>query len=130
FLGPLADGRGAAITIPNLWALTFGNGHEAGASDILFFTAGLDVEEHGLFGAIQAPHRRGADTAGLGAFDPDAPGEVDDYPLPPRTGPVLPDPGPGLPTGVLLPLKESSLVLVPTLSAAPEAPARGDRIAP
>src|SRR5262249_16887426 len=50
FLGPLTDGYGIPVTIPGLWALTFGNGHEGGASDTLFFTAGVDYEEHGLFG--------------------------------------------------------------------------------
>src|SRR5439155_14342101 len=104
-----------------LWALTFGNGHEGGAADTLFFTAGVASEQHGLFGAIQSPQRKGADTAGPGAFDPDAPSEPDDYPLPPRGGPALQDrvddarPA----TAVLLPLRESSLVQVPTLTTLP-----------
>src|SRR5262249_49984399 len=122
FFGPLADSRGAAITIPGLWAVTFGNGHEAGSADTLFFAAGPMDEGHGLFGAIQAPQRRGADTAGSGSFDEHVRGEVDDYPLPPRTGPALQGDIPGSPTALLLPMKESSLVLIPTLSVVPEPP--------
>src|SRR5262249_22525535 len=86
-LGALADGHGVPLAIPNLWGLTFGNGHAGGDSDTLFFAAGLDYDAHGLFGAIQSPERRGADTAGSGFFDPHAPGEPGDYPLPPSGGP-------------------------------------------
>jgi uncharacterized protein (TIGR03118 family) len=128
FLGPLADGRGANITVPRLWSVTFGNGHEAGSADTLFFTAGPNDEGHGLFGAIQAPQRRGADTAGSGTLDEHAPGEVDDYPLPPRAGPALQGDVPGSATGVLLPIKESSLVLIPTLSVVPEPQMEGGEV--
>ncbi len=132
FLGSLADGNGSLITVPHLWALIFGNGHEGGASDTLFFTAGLDDEQHGLFGAIQAPQRRGADTAGSGSFDPHAPGEPGDYPLPPSNGPELQDADDEsvFATAVLLPLTESSLALIPTLSIVQETKGRGDAPAP
>jgi uncharacterized protein (TIGR03118 family) len=118
FLGHLADDNGIPIAIPNLWALTFGNGHAGGDSDTLFFAAGVEDDAHGLFGAIQAPGRRGADTAGAGTFDPNAPGEPGDYPLPPRDGPAFRDISADRPIPIadLLPLRESSLVLVPTLS--------------
>jgi uncharacterized protein (TIGR03118 family) len=118
FLGQLAADNGIPIAIPGLWALTFGNGHAGGDSETLFFAAGVDDEAHGLFGALQAPERRGADTAGSGAFDPNAPGEPGDYPLPPRGGPAFRASSEDRPTpiAVLLPLRESSLVLVPTLS--------------
>jgi uncharacterized protein (TIGR03118 family) len=118
FLGELADDDGLPITIPNLWALTFGNGHAGGDSDTLFFVAGLASDKHGLFGAIQAPERRGADTAGSGVFDPDDPGEPKDYPLPPSGGPAFRSSSedPPIPISELLPLRESSLALVPTLS--------------
>jgi hypothetical protein len=78
----------------------------------------VDYDAHGLFGALQAPARRGADTAGSGAFDPNAPGEPGDYPLPPRGGPAFRASSEDRPIPVadLLPLRESSLVLVPTLS--------------
>jgi hypothetical protein len=33
--------------------LQFGNGNAAGATNELFFTAGIDAEAHGLFGDIQ-----------------------------------------------------------------------------
>src|SRR5262245_52577943 len=122
YLGPLADSRGVAITIPGLWAVTFGNGHEAGSADTLFFAAGPMDEGHGLFGAIQAPERRGADTAGSGSFDEHVTGDVDAYPLPPRSGPALQVDIPGSPTALLLQMKESSLVLIPTLSVVPEPP--------
>src|SRR5262249_31642443 len=61
FLGTLTDDNGTPIAIPNLWALSFGNGHLGGDANTLFFTAGLEDELHGLFGAIQAPDRGGAD---------------------------------------------------------------------
>jgi uncharacterized protein (TIGR03118 family) len=118
FLGQLASYDGMSIAIPNLWALTFGNGHEGGDSDTLFFATGLEGNAHGLFGAIQSPERRGADTAGAGTFDPNAPGEPADYPLPPRDGPAFRAGSEQQPILIadLLPLRESSLVLVPTLS--------------
>ena len=40
------------ITIDGLWALVFGNGAEAGPSNVLFFTAGINGEADGLFGTI------------------------------------------------------------------------------
>jgi uncharacterized protein (TIGR03118 family) len=120
FLGTLAKDDGSPLTIPNLWALTSGNGHLAGAADTLFFTAGVDNERHGLFGAIQAPQRKGADTAGPGPFDPHAPGEPGDYPLPPPSGPVILEStdGSAFASAVLLPLRDSSLALIPTLATA------------
>jgi uncharacterized protein (TIGR03118 family) len=118
FLGALTDETGTPITIPTLWSLTFGNDHLGGAADVLFFTAGVDYDKHGLFGAIVSAQRTGRDTAGPGAFDPSAPGEAGDYPLPPSGGPALVGfgPGPPIPVADLLPLRESSLVLAPTLS--------------
>jgi uncharacterized protein (TIGR03118 family) len=117
-LGSLTDDHGVPLAVPGLWDLAFGNDHAAGASDTLFFTAGIDNGSHGLFGAIQAPERRGADTGGAGTFDPNDPREPKDYPLPPRDGPALKADGEAgaLPGGVLLPLTESSLALVPTLA--------------
>jgi uncharacterized protein (TIGR03118 family) len=119
FLGQLTDDAGKAIAIPNLWSLTFGNGHEGGDASTLFFAAGVNYDEHGLFGALQAPDRYGAGTAGMGTYDPSAPGEPDDYPLPPRNGPafVLSNDAVLPPGAELLPMRESSLVLIPTLSS-------------
>ena len=56
FLGPLREPSGAALEIEGLWALTFGNGANAGETDLLYFTAGPEDEEHGLFGQIRAQH--------------------------------------------------------------------------
>jgi uncharacterized protein (TIGR03118 family) len=127
FLGPLVDGDGVPITRPDLWALTFGNDHAGGAADTLFFAEGLDDEAHGLVGAIQTANRKGAGTAGPGLFDPNAPGEPGDYPLPPFGGPALQADGDGrpIPVSVLIPLSESSLALAPTLSTVPESNTRG-----
>jgi len=89
-----------------------------GDADTLFFAAGVDPNNHGLFGAIQSPQKQGADTGGTGLFDPGAPGERDDYPLPPSSGPALTGTVErSTPTSVLLPLTNSSLVMVPTLYA-------------
>jgi len=120
-LGEVSDANGNPLTILDLWALKFGNGHVGGDANTLFFTAGLDDETHGLFGALQAPDRRGMDTAGSGAFDPNAPGEAADYPLPPKNGPALRGGGTDRPSLVadLMPLSESPLILVPTLSTIP-----------
>jgi uncharacterized protein (TIGR03118 family) len=54
YLGTLEDAAGNAIRNPDLWALTFGNGGSGGLKDTLYFTAGIDDETHGLFGAISA----------------------------------------------------------------------------
>jgi uncharacterized protein (TIGR03118 family) len=131
-LGELADDNGIPIAIPNLWALTFGNGHAGGASDTLFFAAGMDYDAHGLFGAIQPPARRGADTAGSGPFDPNGPGEPGDYPLPPRGGPTFQATSTDRPFPIadLLPLRESSLALVPTLSAISQPSTRIEALVP
>jgi uncharacterized protein (TIGR03118 family) len=52
FVGFLHGSRGA-LSIAGLWAIAFGGGNTTnGASNTLFFTAGLDGLKHGLFGAI------------------------------------------------------------------------------
>jgi len=51
--GTLSDANGQPILNPGLWTLTFGNGANAGNSNTLFFTAGIDGEQHGLFGSLQ-----------------------------------------------------------------------------
>jgi uncharacterized protein (TIGR03118 family) len=57
YLGTLSDADGQAISIPGLWALRFGNGHNGGDASTLYFTAGIPgsgaVEDHGLLGSIQ-----------------------------------------------------------------------------
>jgi uncharacterized protein (TIGR03118 family) len=53
FLGRLRHEDNSPIEIEGLWALRFGNGVTGDLSTLLF-TAGIDDEAHGLFGAIQA----------------------------------------------------------------------------
>ena len=52
FVGQLRNAQGNPITIEGLWALTFGNGFAAGKTNELFFTAGIQHEDHGLFGKL------------------------------------------------------------------------------
>jgi len=52
FRGTLDDASGNPIFIDGLWALMFGNGAAAGPTNRLFFTAGIQGEDHGLFGVI------------------------------------------------------------------------------
>src|SRR6185437_9244108 len=54
FLGALSSPSGSPITIGGLWGLAFGNGATAGDQNVLFFSAGSDGEQHGLFGALEA----------------------------------------------------------------------------
>ena len=53
FRGRLRHEDGSPIEIEGLWALRFGNG-VTGTPTTLLFTAGIDDEAHGLFGAIEA----------------------------------------------------------------------------
>jgi uncharacterized protein (TIGR03118 family) len=53
FLGQLRDGGGRPIVIDGLWGLSFGNGGLAGPTNVLFFSAGIADESHGLFGSIK-----------------------------------------------------------------------------
>ena len=117
FRGQLFGDNGAPITIPSLWAIKFGNGHAAGDSNTLFFTAGID-EEDGIFGAIQPPQMKGATTAGTAPFNSNGPGEPANYPLPPFGGPTLQNANIDRPaaTAVLRPLSHSAPDVVPTLS--------------
>lgn len=48
----LRDAAGKPITISGLWDLSFGNDATAGAATTLYFSAGSDGEQHGLFGSI------------------------------------------------------------------------------
>jgi uncharacterized protein (TIGR03118 family) len=53
FLGQLADSRRKPIAIDRLWGLAFGNGGLAGKTNDLLFTAGIQMEKHGLLGTIR-----------------------------------------------------------------------------
>ena len=55
WLGALIDSTGRGpIEVPGLWAITFGNGHSGGDAHTLYFTAGINAENDGLFGSIAA----------------------------------------------------------------------------
>lgn len=53
FLGQLENKMGQPMTISGLWSLQFGNGQAAGATNQLFFTAGINNTNDGLLGDIQ-----------------------------------------------------------------------------
>ena len=53
FLGTLLGGYGHPITIDGLWGLTFGTASTGGTGTLLF-SAGINHEQDGLFGAINA----------------------------------------------------------------------------
>jgi len=68
FLGLLRSSEGNPIWIDGLWSLAFGNGGKGGATNTLYFTAGIQNEKHGLFGSIS----QGTIAAGLTpVMDPD-----------------------------------------------------------
>lgn len=52
FIGFMRNPDNSLITIDGLWSLTFGNGTGAGASTTLYFSAGIEGENHGLFGML------------------------------------------------------------------------------
>src|SRR5467141_5105117 len=52
FIGFLKNPDDSILTIDGLWSLTFGNDGTAGPANTLFFTAGINGEQDGLFGTI------------------------------------------------------------------------------
>jgi uncharacterized protein (TIGR03118 family) len=52
FEGTLLDSTGAALAVDGLWALSFGSNGTAGSAIELYFTAGPNDENDGLFGKI------------------------------------------------------------------------------
>ncbi|HEV3443286.1 MAG TPA: TIGR03118 family protein [Gemmataceae bacterium] len=52
FLGQLKDPDGEPINIDHLWTLMVGNGGNGGNPNLVYFTAGIDNEMHGLFGSL------------------------------------------------------------------------------
>ena len=50
--GPLRDANGAALAIPGLWSLQFGDGDADKPFTTLFYTAGLADQTDGVFGSI------------------------------------------------------------------------------
>jgi len=53
FLGLLKDDDGNPWVFERLWTLKFGNGGQGGDPGILYFTAGINDEQDGLFGSLQ-----------------------------------------------------------------------------
>lgn len=53
-MGALQTPGGSPIAIDGLWALQVGNGKSGGDANAVYFTAGPDGEQHGLFGSLQA----------------------------------------------------------------------------
>jgi uncharacterized protein (TIGR03118 family) len=54
FKGELEGSNGKPIMNPGLWTITFGNGLLNQGTNTLFFTAGLDGGQHGVYGQITA----------------------------------------------------------------------------
>jgi uncharacterized protein (TIGR03118 family) len=54
FLGYVTDASGNPLAFEGLWALAFGNGVNGGDRNALYFTAGINAEQNGLFGSIRA----------------------------------------------------------------------------
>lgn len=65
FKGTLRDMDHQPITIDGLWGLTFGNGQDSDANT-LYFTAGINHEQDGLFGSIQVATKQGDVDPALG----------------------------------------------------------------
>ncbi len=54
-LGALSDASGSELEVDGLWGLEFGNGLNDQPTNTLFFAAGPDKEDHGLYGRIDVP---------------------------------------------------------------------------
>jgi uncharacterized protein (TIGR03118 family) len=65
-LGTLNGANGSPIVIQDLWALTVGNGTNAGSTQDIYFTAGVGGYKDGLVGAIQLQSVPEPSTAILG----------------------------------------------------------------
>jgi uncharacterized protein (TIGR03118 family) len=53
-VGTLSDTNGNPIQNDGLWGLTFGNGGKGGSTNVLYFSAGINGENDGLFGSISS----------------------------------------------------------------------------
>lgn len=58
FLDQLRDDSGEPIRIDGLWGMAFGNGIQGQPTNVLFFAAGPNDEEGGLYGRIEAASAR------------------------------------------------------------------------
>jgi hypothetical protein len=57
FVGTIQDVNGDPIAVAGLWGIRFGNGGVGGRPAVLYFAAGPEGEEHGLFGTIASTER-------------------------------------------------------------------------
>jgi uncharacterized protein (TIGR03118 family) len=58
FLGQLSDAGGHPITNVGTWGMTFGNGAGGTRTDTLYFAAGINGENDGLFASISLANPR------------------------------------------------------------------------
>jgi uncharacterized protein (TIGR03118 family) len=65
FEGQLKNAKGV-ISISGLWGIGFGNGANAGPVNALYFAAGINGEEDGLFGRIRVPEPATLSVFGFG----------------------------------------------------------------
>lgn len=68
FKGQLRQTNGQLLRIDGLWGLSFGNGLQKQFVNVLFFTAGPNNEQHGLYGRI-SPAPLSTDTDAAGQLD-------------------------------------------------------------
>lgn len=76
----LRNASGQPISIDGLWGLVFGNGVSLGDADSLYFTAGPNTEQDGIFGRLRyagPPSDAGAKTVVLTSAAPAAPARTD-----------------------------------------------------
>jgi uncharacterized protein (TIGR03118 family) len=66
FINYLKKTNGKKVSIPGLWAIQFGNGQLAGATNQLFFTAGPEEYQDGVFGALSLGTKSTASSTGGG----------------------------------------------------------------
>ena len=64
FLGQLSDAAGQPISNVGIWGITFGNGAGGTSKNTLYFAAGINNENDGLFGAISGPASERGDNHG------------------------------------------------------------------
>jgi uncharacterized protein (TIGR03118 family) len=53
FIDVMRDSSGKPLAIDGIWGLAFGNGVSLGDSDSLYYTAGPNVEQDGIFGRLR-----------------------------------------------------------------------------
>jgi uncharacterized protein (TIGR03118 family) len=72
FKGTLRDANGRPVKIDGLWGLTPGTGMGAGDTDKVYFTAGINHEQDGLYGSLQAADLGSSASGGAAVLAADA----------------------------------------------------------